>query len=133
MAGISEFRVTAKHAAVFAGEGFTPPLKMLSSLAEYGDGSMSGLSVRAELSVPHLQGSWQCPGGTGSPGPEGTPAGSLSSWPYGPPKMMKTQLWRAANLGRSRLLAGVGRLKGGCGHDCPPSSVFSTVSARKPS
>jgi hypothetical protein len=48
----------------------------------------------------------------------------LSRWPCGPPKMMKTQCG-AANLGRSRLLAGSGRLKGGCGQDCPPhKAVF---------
>jgi hypothetical protein len=45
----------------------------------------------------------------------------LHAWPCGPPNVMKTK-WRAANLGRSRLLAGSGRLTGGCGQDCPPSS-----------
>jgi len=29
--------------------------------------------------------------------------------------------WRAANLGRSRLLGGQSRLKAGCGQNCPPS------------
>jgi hypothetical protein len=31
-------------------------------------------------------------------------------------------LWRAANLGRSRLLGGQSRLKAGCGQNCPPST-----------
>jgi hypothetical protein len=35
----------------------------------------------------------------------------------------------AANLGRSRLLAGSGRLKGGCGHDCPPHYILRTAVA----
>jgi hypothetical protein len=35
--------------------------------------------------------------------------------------------WRAGNSARRRLSAGSGRLKGGCGQDWPPSSVFSTV------
>jgi hypothetical protein len=31
--------------------------------------------------------------------------------------------WGAGNPARSRLSAGSGRLKGGCGHDWPPSQV----------
>jgi len=37
--------------------------------------------------------------------------------PYGRPQVN----WRAGNTARSRLSAGSGRLKGGCGHDWPPS------------
>ena len=40
----------------------------------------------------------------------GTLLGSGSVW-----------IWRAANLGRSRLLGGQSRLKAGCGQNCPPS------------
>jgi hypothetical protein len=35
--------------------------------------------------------------------------------------------WEAANLGRSRLSAGSGRLKGGCGQNCPPSNLAAML------
>jgi len=37
--------------------------------------------------------------------------------------------WRAANLGRSRLLGGQGRLKSGCGQNCPPSKIRTARAA----
>jgi phosphopantetheinyl transferase/acyl carrier protein len=39
--------------------------------------------------------------------------------PYGRPEVH----WRAGNTARSRLSAGSGRLKGGCGQDWPPSNL----------
>jgi iron(III)-enterobactin esterase len=36
------------------------------------------------------------------------------------------RLWRAANLGRSRLLGGQSRLKAGCGQNCPPHKTKLT-------
>jgi len=45
--------------------------------------------------------------------------------PLRPPLLVAAMLLcGAANLGRGRLLAGSGRLKGGCGQNCPPSSYF---------
>jgi hypothetical protein len=33
-------------------------------------------------------------------------------------KCDENSIWKAANPGRSRLFSRLGRLKGGCGHDC---------------
>ena len=38
---------------------------------------------------------------------------------------MRREFWRAANLGRSRLLGGYSRLKAGCGQNCPPHIAAS--------
>jgi len=42
-------------------------------------------------------------------------------------KCNENTLWAAANLGRSRLLAGLAAWKGGCGQNCPPHGMFSMV------
>jgi len=40
-----------------------------------------------------------------------------------PQAVGSVSVWRAGNSARSRLSAGSGRLKGGCGHDWPPSKA----------
>jgi hypothetical protein len=56
----------------------------------------------------------------------------LSSWPCGPPMMMKTQLWGGQSWpgapSGDGFLAGSGRLKGGCGQDCPPHKGDNVLS-----
>jgi len=39
------------------------------------------------------------------------------------PRTVENLLCGAANLGRSRLLGGQGRLKAGCGQNCPPHPI----------
>ena len=58
-------------------------------------------------------------------------AADLSSWPCGPPSVMKTIVGRAI-LPAGWLSAGSGRLKAGCGQDWPPhSEAFDGAPTRR--